>query len=514
MTDHRVCYISNGTGVPATLLDRFETRSNVELVPISDPDAATSVESWQALLVGPEVTVEEIESARERTGVFTPIIAVIDDQSLRETEADEAIHERTARECPGAAIDRVISVVESRSARVGSAAKHDEALDRVLAVFSEWLGTVADVHSIGQFAETLCTRLSKAGPYRVVGYYEYDVSAEAVTLCALDGTTEPIDSTRFEAASVRQSALTVVRSGETLLLDPVEDTHLSWEYHPLLLVPVVRAEVPYGVLGVSTDRPGAFGAFERRVLHTFGRVIANVCVTIQQKQTLAHGDTVAVELEIEGTGQYFLDLSDRDDCWAELEGLLVDEESGDTRAFVRTNGSREAIEAQAEDTDWVTSVSIESVEGAERLVELAGSRVPIVESIATHGAMMQQATARSGTARIVFEVPSETTVERLLPLVGGEEGEATLVARQDGSRMLRDMGRFRRVLEQELTDRQHEVLLLAYHSGFFSWPRERSGEDLAESLDIAQPTFHEHLRAAQRTLLETVFEDDRSLYSI
>ena len=38
----------------------------------------------------------------------------------------------------------------------------------------------------------------------------------------------------------------------------------------------------------------------------------------------------------------------------------------------------------------------------------------------------------------------------------------------------------------------------AYSAGYFEWPRESSGEAVADLLDITQPTFNKHLRAAER----------------
>ncbi|WP_263654209.1 helix-turn-helix domain-containing protein [Halomicrobium urmianum] len=36
------------------------------------------------------------------------------------------------------------------------------------------------------------------------------------------------------------------------------------------------------------------------------------------------------------------------------------------------------------------------------------------------------------------------------------------------------------------------------------WPREASGEEVAESLDVSSPTFNQHLRNAQQKRLDVV----------
>ncbi|WEL17533.1 Transcriptional regulator, contains HTH domain [Halorhabdus sp. SVX81] len=54
----------------------------------------------------------------------------------------------------------------------------------------------------------------------------------------------------------------------------------------------------------------------------------------------------------------------------------------------------------------------------------------------------------------------------------------------------------------ELTARQREVLETAYEMGYFEYPRNATAEAVATELDVATPTFTEHLAAAQHNLLE------------
>lgn len=56
----------------------------------------------------------------------------------------------------------------------------------------------------------------------------------------------------------------------------------------------------------------------------------------------------------------------------------------------------------------------------------------------------------------------------------------------------------------ELTDRQREVLEVAYAEGYFEYPRRSSAGEVAEMLDISRSTFAEHLAAAQSRLFETI----------
>lgn len=54
---------------------------------------------------------------------------------------------------------------------------------------------------------------------------------------------------------------------------------------------------------------------------------------------------------------------------------------------------------------------------------------------------------------------------------------------------------------QALTDRQQEVLAVAYEEGYFDVPRGATTEDVAAELDLDSSTVSEHLTRAQHNLL-------------
>lgn len=62
-----------------------------------------------------------------------------------------------------------------------------------------------------------------------------------------------------------------------------------------------------------------------------------------------------------------------------------------------------------------------------------------------------------------------------------------------------------------LTQRQHEALLLAYMNGFYDWPRNITGEELAAEMGVNPATFHQHLRAAEQKLFGLIFGEGGEL---
>jgi len=61
-----------------------------------------------------------------------------------------------------------------------------------------------------------------------------------------------------------------------------------------------------------------------------------------------------------------------------------------------------------------------------------------------------------------------------------------------------------------LTARQREVLDTAYEMGYFEHPKEAAASEVADALDIATPTFTEHLAAAQHNLLAELLDAEQS----
>jgi predicted DNA binding protein len=60
--------------------------------------------------------------------------------------------------------------------------------------------------------------------------------------------------------------------------------------------------------------------------------------------------------------------------------------------------------------------------------------------------------------------------------------------------------------DERLTERQREVVRVAFYAGYYDQPRTADAETVAAELGIAQSTFSQHLRAAERKLLEALYD--------
>lgn len=118
----------------------------------------------------------------------------------------------------------------------------------------------------------------------------------------------------------------------------------------------------------------------------------------------------------------------------------------------------------------------------------------------SHGCPIRNVYADSGTVVVSFIAPD---VETLQTVVTDLQSCCETVTVRRLTRSEADERQSLLVVDRtEFTDRQYEVLQTAHEMGYFAQPKEATSADVAERLDIAVPTFSEHLAVSQQKLLD------------
>jgi hypothetical protein len=131
--------------------------------------------------------------------------------------------------------------------------------------------------------------------------------------------------------------------------------------------------------------------------------------------------------------------------------------------------------------------------------------IVLTTTLATLGGYVEQAAIEEGDYQVTIYLAPSVDVRQVIDAVEAAYPAAEMLRRQQISRDRDDPKLFQRHLVKDLTDRQQTALETAYHAGFFEWPRDTSGEEVAESIGVAPPTFHQHLRKAERKVFDAVF---------
>lgn len=274
------------------------------------------------------------------------------------------------------------------------------------------------------------------------------------------------------------------------------------------VVPLVFGRTVYGALGLFTDRDDV-GERERDVLAELGEIVGHAVNAVEKRQLLSAEAVVELELESQNRDDALAAASAGDECDVEVAGLVPTGEN-DQVAYVRVTGSD--AEARGEALAAASAGEVRTVKSGSETA-LFEWHVPgdaLLGLLSGHGANVRTGGAEAGTARYEVEVPSEAAARRLLDAVTEPFPETRVVAKREQQRPAQRNETIERERLTDLTDRQAEVIEAAYRSGYFSWPRDSTAEDVADSLDISAPTLHSHLRKAEETLLADLFEREPS----
>lgn len=340
-----------------------------------------------------------------------------------------------------------------------------------------------------EIEQAVCERLAAADRYRAVCAADiptWEGTADRWTVAGADPTTTtlPAEQVSFDAAASTVHA----------------DTDGSWT-----VVPLADGRTVYGALGVrAAEGVEALLDREREVLSELGELIGQAINAVENRELLAGDSVVEIEFRSRDAEGTLLDAAATVDCRLELAGLVPDAGEGHL-AYLRVAGAP-AAEAAAALEAAVGSDARPIGDADGSLVEWVAPPETLVGLLAAYGGNVLEATADGDATRVVVEVASNADVRALTRRVGDTVDQTQLTAKRERARPpMQESGVGDSV--PDLTDRQREALEVAYRAGYFDWPRESTAEEIADSLDIAAPTLHAHLRKAEGTLLSELFED-------
>jgi PAS domain S-box-containing protein len=289
---------------------------------------------------------------------------------------------------------------------------------------------------------------------------------------------------------------------------------VSRDFQSVISIPLQYEEFTYGVLTVYATEQAAFEEMLQSVFAELGETIASAIQEVESRQRQSAATTLELDVSISAPTSPMEKITDRLDGAIACEGV-VPEAGEKTRLFFRVESSDEALSPEtvcerASELTCVESVTAITDDEANGLFEAVVSGRTVAQTLVDQGARIVSIRASAecqpvlATVRLSTGVDVRTFVSRLAE----RYQDAQLRARRECDVPDRTGSGARTALAEELTERQLQVLQTAYFSGFFDWPRKSTGQDLAERLDVSQPTISRHLRVGERKLLEFAFEEN------
>ncbi|ELY47405.1 bacterio-opsin activator domain-containing protein [Natronorubrum sulfidifaciens] len=365
----------------------------------------------------------------------------------------------------------------------------------------------------------VCERLTSADRFSFAWIGATDVTGERLVPSAHGGTgrrQDYLDSVSLSLADGREPAARTAATREVTVVsnvakglhdEPWRSEALSREYQSITSVPLAYDEFTYGVVTVYADQPDAFGEVTRAVLAELGETIASAIAAVERKQALLTDSRTRLEFDVFDDSFVFARLARATGCVLSFDGgVRLHEDGAAVFATVKNADPDAVVDAAA---GLVAIERAQVISGGEHsgggtvLLELASPFLAL--QLADHGVVLHSVEATPDRTRIVVDVPQTVDARASIDVVSSAFSDVDLHAKRTVDRTtVRDL---RAELLERLTDRQLEVVQLAYYGGYFESPRERSGEEVADTLGISPAAFYRHIRTVQRKLFTIVFEE-------
>jgi len=390
-------------------------------------------------------------------------------------------------------------------------------LDRIARLTQQVEAAITEASNPGEVEQAVCDRLAGSGPYDLAWIGGLDVGSDRFAARAVVGASnqyvDALDLTTADETADPHPAVDAWRSDEVQVANslvgdgPAGDWRrqgLSEGYQSLCAVPLTYDGITHGVLTVGTDSPNAFDDRERDVLAQLGRSIANAIAAIERRRALESDETVELEFSGSGEALSFARAASAADCRVRLERTAA-RQDGPVSVYYSFEGDVPDDATEIASRRLPGSIDVVAEESSSTLVE-AQSDDWFGAPLAEYGGVLREASAEPGETTVRVEVPREADVRSFVERLQEIAPSLELVAQRQHRRRDRTPAEISDQVRAELTDRQFEVVQTALSAGYFEWPREHDGSEVAAQLDITQPTFNKHLRLAQRKTFGLLFE--------
>jgi PAS domain S-box-containing protein len=274
-------------------------------------------------------------------------------------------------------------------------------------------------------------------------------------------------------------------------------------FQSVLSIPLVYEETLYGILSVYARTQSGFPSALRSVLEDLGDLIAHSIVAMERKEVLHTEQTMELDFVIQDRTCLFCRIVTGTDLGLELDGFVPQSDQS-TLVFARiTDGTPERVLEEVEQLDGVERGRLIE-RGTDTFVQMYVTGLFLGSELSNRGLILRRLSADHTGSQVTVEVPRMSDARQAVDLVLSQYDDAQLLAKRESSTSSDSMRTMPGNILETLTTRQREVIETAYRCGYFDSPRRANGQEIAEMFGFSNPTFHQHVREAEKKLFETL----------
>ena len=392
--------------------------------------------------------------------------------------------------------------------RAEQIAAEREALDRVLGRVNGLLNEISRILVEGEDGEAasrrICEKIAEEPGYAGGWIGEVSKSTGRLEITASSGVGVDGEAS-FDLESVPAAVERAEETDDVHGCAPGEATTRSLapddiDARKLLVVPITYGHHRYGLLGIYSSEADALDRREQKMCESLGKMIANGLHSLETTRMLTTDRVIELCVDIADEEFTFSQIADAIGGQITHLGTTRLDDDGCELYFTThvTHFDRDPVER----LPFVASLRVVSETDDDVTFAVTTTESPPFARLAEHGGVVDAATAESSTASLTVEVPPEQNVRSILDVFRSEYDGVTLHSRVERENRDRSLTEFAAAVDGRLTDRQRSALKTAALNGYFEWPRPVDGDEIASQMGITRQTFHQHLRAAERKLVE------------
>jgi len=417
-----------------------------------------------------------------------------------------------------AALDRAEGKAElrEREQELAEQNRRLRRLDRLNEIIRDIDAAVVEADTFDAIGQDVCDRLIASEWFDFAWIGDRDLSTDEISPERWSGSArgylDEVSLSLEEPAG--EPTVRAMEGGELTHVSNVGDdlgagdwrkAALSRGFRSIVSVPLQYGDLTYGVLSAYGSRPAATDEMIRTVLEELGETVANAMNAVEAKQSLLTDSGIELTLRFAGSKGVLSRLGRTFSNRVRIESV-VSRTDGALRVYLTAPElSEERVRSFVEESVSVREMRTVAERESASVFEAEIVGDSVASTLVAQGAAIESVTVDGGGMTVAVDLPPDANVRSFVEGVKAKYPNVELIGRKRNEQPVQTRPGFRATVEERLSDRQQEIAQIAYHSGYFEWPRERTGVEIAESLDIAQPTFSRHLRVAERKLLALLF---------
>ena len=302
-----------------------------------------------------------------------------------------------------------------------------------------------------------------------------------------------------QAASTRDS-YTRGQIASLVVDEPWAKEAISANFQSVVSVPLVYDEVVYGVLTAYSQEEDAFDQVYEYLVTDVASLLVSYSRILEQRYEGSRGTYTELEFELSDPRFPLHQLATDTGCRLRLETIL-ENMTDEMRVLVTVvDGERETVlDATSEASSIVDATQFGDADSLQ--LTLTVQKPFLASVVGKHGGTLVESVSDSSGTRFTVELQNSANKRPLLDSLSSGYQEIEPVAqRQRDKPSIYGPDQ----IDDELTDRQYEIINAAYYGGYYETPRQITGEELAESFDISSPAIYKHIQSAHRTLLKSI----------